>query len=384
MGTYLSPHVTDWTERFQLGDRPIERGAFAAAVTAVRDAAEAPGAARRRRRHPVRGAHRGGVRGVPRGRRGRAGDRGRPRRPLRRHQRAARRDRRGRSPTSPWSTPSCWATPRRRSRPRSWRWRPTARTAWWWDRSARRPSAPWTAECARRGLRPLRYGDGLSAREGADGVDVITPHATYTGLPLALHGAFQRDNLAVAIAGAEMLLGGPLDPGPLRRGGGRRCACPAGWSWCPGAPAVILDGAHNPAGMQAMARGPAGRDRGPPAGRRGGVGAGRQGRRRHGRGPRPGRRPDPAPRAPATPGRSTPRPWPRSPAPPARPARAVADPRRALAAARAPDRPRGGRGDCRVACICWRICGRGSWPGSRTPLLHSRAPRGVSTPTEAN
>ncbi len=108
-------------------------------------------------------------------------------------------------------------------------------------------------ECARRGLRPLRYGAGLSARAGADGVEVVTPHAAYGALPLALHGDFQRDNLAVALAGAEMLLGGALDPAPLAAAVAA-VRVPGRLEVFPGPPAVILDGAHNPAGMEAMAR----------------------------------------------------------------------------------------------------------------------------------
>ena len=63
---------------------------------------------------------------------------------------------------------------------------------------------------------------------------MTTPRAVYRDLPLQLAGRFQRDNLAVAVAGAEMLRGEALDlralaaavarvrmPGPAR-GGGRR------------------------------------------------------------------------------------------------------------------------------------------------------------------
>ena len=109
------------------------------------------------------------------------------------------------------------------------------------------------AECARRGLRPLRYGAGLSAREGEGGVDVVTPRAAYPGLPLGVLGAFQRDNLAVALAGAEMLLGGALDPGTLRAAVAA-VRVPGRLELVPGAPPLVLDGAHNPAGMEAMAR----------------------------------------------------------------------------------------------------------------------------------
>lgn len=105
-------------------------------------------------------------------------------------------------------------------------------------------------ECARRGLRPLRYGDGLAAREAGDAVEVVTPRATYAGLPLHLRGRFQRDNLAVAIAGAEMVLGRALGPGLGDAVGA--VEMPGRLEVFPGAPEVVIDGAHNPAGMRAM------------------------------------------------------------------------------------------------------------------------------------
>lgn len=108
------------------------------------------------------------------------------------------------------------------------------------------------AECARRGLRPLRYGEGLVARDApGGGVDVVTPRAAYRGLPLALRGAFQRPNLAIALAGAELVAGGALDAGPLR-GAVAAVRMPGRLELFPGRPDVLLDGAHNPAGMLAM------------------------------------------------------------------------------------------------------------------------------------
>lgn len=106
-------------------------------------------------------------------------------------------------------------------------------------------------ELARRDIHALRYGEGLSARDTPDGVEVITPAARYRALPLALRGGFQRENLAVALAGAEMVLGGPLDPGPLGASVGA-VRMPGRLEVVPGAPPVVLDGAHNPAGMQAL------------------------------------------------------------------------------------------------------------------------------------
>ncbi|MGD9570807.1 MAG: folylpolyglutamate synthase/dihydrofolate synthase family protein [Thermoleophilia bacterium] len=107
-------------------------------------------------------------------------------------------------------------------------------------------------ECAARGLRPLRYGDGLSARATPEGVEVTTPRATYAGLPLAMRGSFQRDNLAVAVAGAEMVAGGPLDAEALRAAIAG-VEVPGRMEVFPGPPDVVLDGAHNPAGMEALA-----------------------------------------------------------------------------------------------------------------------------------
>ena len=107
------------------------------------------------------------------------------------------------------------------------------------------------AECGRRGLVPLYYGDGLRAAEGEGGVDVTTPRGVYAAVPLGLLGGFQRDNLAVALAAAELLLGAPLGVEPLRSAIGA-VQMPGRLEMFSGAPAVLLDGAHNPAGMQAM------------------------------------------------------------------------------------------------------------------------------------
>lgn len=106
-------------------------------------------------------------------------------------------------------------------------------------------------ECRRRRLRPLRYGVDVTARDTPRGVEVTTPNTVYARLPLALRGAFQRPNLAIALAAAELVVGGALEPGPLRDAvGGVRM--PGRLELFPGRPDVLLDGAHNPAGMEAM------------------------------------------------------------------------------------------------------------------------------------
>jgi dihydrofolate synthase/folylpolyglutamate synthase len=82
-------------------------------------------------------------------------------------------------------------------------------------------------------------------------VDVRTPDATYPGLYLPLHGAFQADNAACALTAAEAFFGAPLavdlvadtlaalrSPGRLEVMGHQ--------------PLVLLDGAHNVAGAGAL------------------------------------------------------------------------------------------------------------------------------------
>jgi dihydrofolate synthase/folylpolyglutamate synthase len=93
------------------------------------------------------------------------------------------------------------------------------------------------------------------SREGAswDGERLKTPVRTYEGLR-SLPGVHQRDNLLVAIRlleiAAERGLGVRLDavsPGIQKtRWRGRL-------EWIPGRPPLLLDGAHNPAGAEALA-----------------------------------------------------------------------------------------------------------------------------------
>ena len=210
MGTYLSPHVTDWTERVQVDGAADDEAAFAAAATAVRAAAEGLVAARRRRGDPVRGAH-------GRSRSGRfreagvgalvieAGLGGRydatnvlqpgaavvaltnvalehtellgdTEEAIAAEKLAVCADGRGPAGGRPAQPGGA--------------------------RGGGRPSAR-AATCARCATAPA----STRARRPA-GWTCETPRALYAGLPLALRGAFQRDNLAVAVAGAEMVLGG--------------------------------------------------------------------------------------------------------------------------------------------------------------------------------
>lgn len=250
-GAYLSPHVTDWPERIQVEGRPIDEAAMAAALTAVREASE--GLAldegdRVTQFEALTAAAFWAFRGaavdalvIEAGLGGRwdatnvlqpaaavaltnvaiehtelLGD---TEEAIAAEKLAVCADGHERLVVGPLTPPARAAVDR---------------------------------ECARRGLRPLRYGEGLSARQGAGGgVDVELPDGRYPGVPLALRGRFQRDNLAVAMAGARMLLERPIDAAPL----GAAVAAvemPGRVEIFPGEPLVIIDGAHNPAGMEAL------------------------------------------------------------------------------------------------------------------------------------
>jgi dihydrofolate synthase/folylpolyglutamate synthase len=73
------------------------------------------------------------------------------------------------------------------------------------------------------------------------------------GLSLALSGPHQRQNLAVALAALEVLSerGFPLTDDEVRRGVAAT-RWPGRFERFAGAPTVILDGAHNPAGARAL------------------------------------------------------------------------------------------------------------------------------------
>jgi dihydrofolate synthase/folylpolyglutamate synthase len=252
VGTYLSPHVTDWTERFQIAGRAMTEAEFAAAVSAVRDAGERldlPAGDAVTQFEALTAAAFWGFREagldalvVEAG----LGGRYDATNVLQPGAAVALTNIALEHTELLGDTEEAIAAEKLAVAPEGS------------DRLVVGPLTPRAeaaveAECARRGLRPLRYGAGLSARESGGGVEVVTPHAAYRALPLALHGAFQRDNLAVALAGAEMLLGGALERAPLAEAIGA-VRVPGRLELIPGAPAVILDGAHNPAGMEALAR----------------------------------------------------------------------------------------------------------------------------------
>jgi dihydrofolate synthase/folylpolyglutamate synthase len=110
------------------------------------------------------------------------------------------------------------------------------------------------ARCATSGAPLFRCGrefraewrqDGLLAYHGLkSSVTVLTP-----GIP----GDYQRDNAACALATAELLTerGFPLELSSLSRGV-TAASWPGRMELFPGPPRLLLDGAHNPAGVAAL------------------------------------------------------------------------------------------------------------------------------------
>jgi dihydrofolate synthase / folylpolyglutamate synthase len=82
-------------------------------------------------------------------------------------------------------------------------------------------------------------------------LDLFTPLATYPDVFLALHGAHQADNAAVALAAAESFLGRALDP-ELVADAFLRVRTPGRMEVVGHQPLVLLDGVKNVAGARAL------------------------------------------------------------------------------------------------------------------------------------
>jgi len=96
---------------------------------------------------------------------------------------------------------------------------------------------------------------GCSANRLAHGgrvLDLWTPAASYSDVVLPVHGAFQGDNAACAVAAAEAFFGSPLDAEVVTDAlAGVRL--PGRLEVVARSPLCVLDGAHNPAGARAAA-----------------------------------------------------------------------------------------------------------------------------------
>jgi dihydrofolate synthase/folylpolyglutamate synthase len=115
------------------------------------------------------------------------------------------------------------------------------------------------AEAARQNA-PLHWASEEVAveaceREGGQRVRLTTPAGVYGDVFLPLAGEHQLENLALAVRAAELLQGPgfPIPPAAIAAGvAGTRW--PARLERVPGEPPLLIDAAHNPAGVEALVR----------------------------------------------------------------------------------------------------------------------------------
>jgi dihydrofolate synthase/folylpolyglutamate synthase len=110
-----------------------------------------------------------------------------------------------------------------------------------------------SAEAGRLGAPLLR--EGVDFTLVPDSGHLTYQHGTrrLTGLQLGLGGAHQRHNAAVALALLDVLSDAGADiPDEARRRGLREVRWPGRLEEVPGAPLLLLDGAHNPDGMEVL------------------------------------------------------------------------------------------------------------------------------------
>ena len=86
---------------------------------------------------------------------------------------------------------------------------------------------------------------------GGHTVDITTPRARYDEVFLDLHGSYQLDNAALALTAAELYAGEPLDDAVVREAYAT-VTSPGRMEFVARQPLVVLDGAHNVAGMRAL------------------------------------------------------------------------------------------------------------------------------------
>jgi dihydrofolate synthase/folylpolyglutamate synthase len=100
-------------------------------------------------------------------------------------------------------------------------------------------------------------GVDVLATGSSAGMRGVAVETTFDGAPIAvrapLRGAFQVDNVATAVAVCDALRqsGIPIDAAAVAQGC-ENVRWPGRMDWIPGEPPLLIDGAHNPAGMAAM------------------------------------------------------------------------------------------------------------------------------------
>lgn len=98
--------------------------------------------------------------------------------------------------------------------------------------------------------RDFRVSDALDRSTGSL-ISVAGLFGTYRGLELNAIGGFQRVNAAIAVAASEALAGGPLSESGVAKALSA-VSCPGRMEIISREPFVLVDGAHNPAGMREL------------------------------------------------------------------------------------------------------------------------------------
>lgn len=110
--------------------------------------------------------------------------------------------------------------------------------------------------CRAVGADYMRYGRDFTVVDSRSvGASIVLSvdglFGSYRGLVLRTLGEFQRINAALAIAAAEAFIQGPLSEGRLAKAL-NEVSCPGRMEIISDEPVVLVDGAHNPAGMRRL------------------------------------------------------------------------------------------------------------------------------------
>ena len=110
---------------------------------------------------------------------------------------------------------------------------------------------------ATAGARMLEEGRdfAVARRDVAVGGQVLslrTPTATYTDIPLPLHGEHQAHNALLALVAAEAFFGGGALPGEVVEEAFVHASSPGRLEVVRTSPAILVDAGHNPAGIVAV------------------------------------------------------------------------------------------------------------------------------------
>ncbi|GAA4423266.1 folylpolyglutamate synthase/dihydrofolate synthase family protein [Georgenia halophila] len=110
---------------------------------------------------------------------------------------------------------------------------------------------------AQHGAKLVRVGEDMAvaARQVAVGgqmLDLSTPAALYTEIFVPLHGAHQASNALLALAAVEAFFGGRAVDGDVVEKGFAGVESPGRLELVRSSPTVLVDAAHNPAGVVAL------------------------------------------------------------------------------------------------------------------------------------